>query len=162
MPGKRLFLIDAHALCYRSYFAIKSLSNSKGQATNAVYGFVNTLRKILREYEPDYMAVCFDVGKKTKRQERFAEYKIQRPSMPDDLISQIPLIKEVVEAFNLPVVEKEGYEADDVIATLAKQFAKQGIETVIVSDDKDMYQLLGPNVKIFSVRKVLIRSTSPI
>lgn len=150
---KRLFLIDAHALCYRSYFAIKSLSNSKGQATNAVYGFVNTLKKILREYEPHYMAVCFDVGKKTKRQERFAEYKIQRPSMPDDLISQIPIIKEVVEAFNLPVVEMEGYEADDVIATLVKQFAQKGIEAVIVSDDKDMYQLLGPKVKILSTRK---------
>src|SRR3990167_8611894 len=100
MPAAKLFLIDAHALCYRSYFAIRSLTTSKGQATNAVYGFVSTLRKILREYKPEYMAVCFDVGKKTHRQEKFAAYKIQRPKMPDDLISQIPIIKTVVEAYH--------------------------------------------------------------
>jgi len=153
MPHPKLFLIDAHALCYRSYFAIKGLSTKKGQATNAVYGFVSTLKKILREYKPQYVAVCFDVGKKTFRQEKFADYKIQRPSMPADLISQIPLIKEVVRAYNLPVLEYEGYEADDLIATVARQMVKKDVEVVVVSDDKDMYQLLNGKIKIFSVRK---------
>ena len=92
MSQDKLFLIDAHALCYRAFFAIKSLSNSKGQATNAVYGFLNILRKILREYDPTHIGVCFDTGKNTLREEKFGAYKIQRPKMPDDLISQIPWI----------------------------------------------------------------------
>ncbi len=153
MPAAKLFLIDAHALCYRSYFAIRGLTTSKGQATNAIYGFVSTLRKILREYKPRYTAVCFDVGKKTHRQEKFAAYKIQRPTMPDDLISQIPIIKKIVEAYHLPVFECAGFEADDVIATIVHQVSKSDLDIVIVSDDKDMYQLMSENVKIFSVRK---------
>src|SRR3989338_1604483 len=124
MSESQLFLIDAHALCYRSYFAIRSLSTSYGQPTNAVYGFVSTLRKILREYKPEYMAVCFDTGKKTHRQERFTEYKINRPVMPDELISQLPIIKEVVLAYGLPIFELEGFEADDVIATIAHRIPK--------------------------------------
>ncbi len=154
MPlSPKLFLIDANALCYRSYYAIKGLSTKKGQATNAVYGFINTLKKILREYKPEYMAVCFDVGKKTLRQEKFAEYKIQRPPMPMDLVSQIPVIKEVLRAYNLPVLEYEGYEADDIIATVAKKMERKNIEVVVVSDDKDMYQLLNGKIRIFSIRK---------
>ena len=126
MAAERLFLIDAHTLCYRSFFAIRNLKTSKGQATNAVYGFVNTLKKILRDFKPEYMAVCFDSPKRTHRQEKFAEYKIQRPSMPDELTSQIPIIKEVVEAFNLKILEMGGFEADDLIATLAKKYTKKG------------------------------------
>ncbi len=153
MPKAKLFLIDAHGLCYRSYFAIKGLSTSSGQATNAVYGFTNTLRKILRDFKPEYLAVCFDVGKKTRRQERFAEYKIHRPSMPEDLISQLPLIKDVVSAFRLPIFELEGFEADDVIATIAQKVSKEDIETVIVSADKDMLQLVDRRVKVWNVQK---------
>ena len=153
MPEPRLFLIDAHALCYRSYFAIKELSTSYGQATNAVYGFLNTLRKIQRDFHPPYMAICFDVGKKTRRQEKYAEYKIHRPSMPQDLISQIPLIKEAVAAYNLASFELEGFEADDVIATIATKISKKGVEVIIVSGYKDMLQLVDDNVKIFSIRK---------
>lgn len=153
MPRAKLFLIDAHTLCYRSYFAIQNLSTSKGQPTNAVYGFVATLRKILKTYQPDYLAVCFDAGKKTHRQEKFAAYKIQRPSMPLDLIGQLPLIKEVVKAYNLSIFEEEGFEADDIIATLAIEFSQQGVEVVIVSEDKDMYQLLNDSVMFFSARK---------
>src|SRR3989338_316077 len=89
MPDAKLFLIDAHALCYRAFFAIKGLTTSRGQPTNAVYGFLNTLRKILREYNPEYMAVCFDVKGKTNRHTQFAQYKIHRPVMPDELTSQI-------------------------------------------------------------------------
>ncbi|MCK5581022.1 MAG: DNA polymerase I [Candidatus Omnitrophica bacterium] len=153
MSSSRLFLIDAHALCYRSYFAIKGLATSKGQATNAVYGFISTLKKILRDYEPTHMAVCFDVKARTHRQEKFEEYKIHRPKMPDDLITQLPLIKEVVEAYNLPIFELGGFEADDIIATIVENIKKDNLEVVIVSDDKDMFQLVGDKVKVFSARK---------
>ena len=152
MPDTQIFLIDAHALCYRSYFAIRNLANSKGQATNAVYGFLATLKKILRDHKPEYLAICFDAGKKTQRQEKFAKYKIHRRPMPDDLVSQIPLIKEVVAAYHWPVFEAEGFEADDIIATLAKKLSAKA-EVVIVSDDKDMLQLLSDRVKVFSIRR---------
>jgi len=145
-------LIDAHALCYRSFFAVKSLTTSRGQPTNAVFGFINTLRKILRDCKPTAIAVCFDVGKKTHRQERFAQYKIHRPPMPDALISQIPLIKELVLAYNMPVFELEGFEADDVIATISRKVKGKDTEVVIVSGDKDMVQLVGDEVKIFDYR----------
>ena len=164
MPDSQLFLIDANALCYRSYFAIKGLSTRNGQATNAVYGFLSTLRKILREYKPRYFAVCFDVGAKTHRQKKFAEYKIQRPPMPDDLVSQLPLIKEVISGYNLPIFEQEGFEADDMIAAIAEKATKENPdwEVVIVSDDKDMFQLVNQKVKIFSIRKNRILSYEDI
>lgn len=153
MPESQLFVIDAHALCYRSYYAIKSLSTRQGQATNAVYGFIATLKKILRDYQPEYLAVCFDSPAKTRRQQKFAEYKIHRPAMPDDLVSQIPIIKEVVRAYNLPIFEKDGFEADDLIATIAKKISSKNMTIVIVSDDKDMFQLVNKKVKVLSVRK---------
>lgn len=156
MTKSRLFLIDAHALCYRSYFAIPNLSTSKGQATNAVYGFVNTLRKILRDHSPEYIAVCFDEGRKTHRQEKFAQYKIQRPAMPDDLITQIPIIKDIVEAYNLPCFSKEGFEADDIIATIAAKVSENDLSVVIVSDDKDMMQLVNDSIKTLGVRKDIL------
>ncbi len=146
-------MIDAHALCYRSFFAIKDLSTSKGRQTNAIYGFVNTLRKILRDHRPEYMAVCFDSPGKTHRQEKFNAYKIQRPVMPRDLIDQIPVIKEAVAAYNLALFESPGFEADDIIATIARAAMKKDIEVVIVSDDKDMYQLAGERMSFFSARK---------
>ncbi len=153
MSVPRLFLLDANALCYRSFYAIRGLATSTGQPTNAVYGFTNTLRKIIKDFSPEYMAVCFDVGKKTHRTEKYAQYKVQRPPMPEDLAGQIRSIKDVVEAHNLPILEREGYEADDLIATAVEEFKDQGVEIVIVSDDKDMYQLLGPGVKVYSIRK---------
>ena len=153
MAKKTLFLIDAHALCYRSFYAIKELSTSKGQATNAVFGFVNTIKKILKDFKPDYLAVCFDSPKKTLRQQRYANYKIQRPIMPDDLISQMPIIKQAVEAFNFASYEADGYEADDIIATLSKKFKNNDLEVVIVSEDKDMFQLADKNIKFYSSRK---------
>ena len=146
-------MIDAHALCYRSFYAIRDLSTSKGQQTNAIYGFVNTLRKILREYHPEYMAVCFDSPGKTHRQEKFNAYKIQRPAMPRDMIDQMPIIKDVVAAYNLALFESPGFEADDIIATIAHMAKDKNIEVVIVSDDKDMYQLAGARMSFFSARK---------
>jgi len=155
-------LIDAHALLYRSYFAIRNLNTSRGQATNAAFGFLNTLRKILRDYHPQYMAVCFDAGKKTLRQEKFKNYKIHRPSMPDDLISQIPLVKEIVQGYHLPVFELEGFEADDLIATLTREAQRHDLEVVIISDDKDMMQLVNEKVKIFSARKEAMLGTQDV
>ena len=146
-------MIDAHALCYRSFYAIKDLSTSKGRQTNAIYGFVNTLRKILRDHKPEYMAVCFDSPGKTHRQEKFNAYKIQRPAMPRDMIDQMPIIKEVVAAYNLALFESPGFEADDIIATIAHAAKDKNIEVVIVSDDKDMYQLAGERMSFFSARK---------
>ena len=162
MPKSRLFLIDAHALCYRSFFAVKSLTTSYGQPTNAVVGFLNTLKKILKDYQPEYIAACFDVGKKTHRQEKFSEYKVNRPSMPDDLISQIPLIKQLVLAHNIPFFELEGFEADDVIATISRKAAKKDVEVMIVSGDKDMVQLVDDHIKIFDYRKGEIIDTQKV
>ncbi|MBN1870312.1 MAG: DNA polymerase I [Candidatus Omnitrophica bacterium] len=149
MAKRKLFLIDGHALCYRCFFAIKALATSKGQPTNAVYGCVRIIRNILQKHRPDYMAVCFDSKEKTRRQEKFAEYKIHRPPMPDDLRSQIPVIKDIIQAFRIPVFEFAGFEADDIIATITLKCMKKDLEVVIVSDDKDMYQLAANHVKFF-------------
>ncbi|MDP3143722.1 MAG: DNA polymerase I, partial [Candidatus Omnitrophota bacterium] len=148
MPSRKLILIDANSFCYRAFYAIKELATSYGQPTNAVYGFVNMLRKILKENNPDYMGICFDVGKKTFREKKFSEYKIHRQPMPDDLKSQMPIIKEVISAFNLPMLELEGYEADDVIATVARRLAGRDVEVEIVSGDKDILQLVDKNIKV--------------
>ncbi|MBF0532422.1 MAG: DNA polymerase I [Candidatus Omnitrophica bacterium] len=150
---KTLYLIDGHTLCYRSFYAIRELTNSIGQPTNAVYGFVNILRKIIRDFAPEYLAVCFDAGKKTHRQATYAEYKIQRPSMPEELRSQIPLIKQVVDGFNVPIFEMEGFEADDIIGTLTQQASAVKMDVVVVTEDKDLFQLAREGVRIYSARK---------
>ncbi len=151
--SNRLFIIDAHGLCYRAYYAVKSLTNFKGQATNAVFGFCNILRKLLRDLNPTHIAVCFDVGKDTHRSKKFADYKAQRQAMPDDLVSQMSMIHDLVKAFNIPIYQQEGYEADDMMASLAKKFASPVTEVVIVTEDKDMSQLVGGAVKIYSSRQ---------
>lgn len=153
MSQQRVCLIDGHAFCYRAFFAVRELRNSKGQPTNAVFGFMNILRKIRKEFSPEYMAVCFDVSKKTNRHEKYAQYKIQRPSMPEDLALQLPVIKELLRAYRIPIFEKEGFEADDIIATLACRFKGPGREVIIASDDKDMYQLVGEGVAVYSSRR---------
>ncbi|MFA4889007.1 MAG: DNA polymerase I [Candidatus Omnitrophota bacterium] len=153
MAHKQLVLIDATAFCYRAFFALKGLSTSFGQPTNAVYGFINILNKVLKEKKPDYLGICFDVSRDTFRQKKFAAYKIQRAPMPDDLKSQIPLIKEVVRAFGLLICEKEGFEADDIIAALAGKAKAAGLFTTIVSSDKDILQLVDEHTLVFSPHK---------
>lgn len=153
MSLAKTFLIDGHALCYRAFYGVTSLANSKGQATNAVYGFINTLRKILKEHNPSHIAVCFDTGKKTIRQEKFKEYKIQRPSMPEGLIGQLPIIKDVLRAYRIPIFELDGYEADDLIATIVHKLKGNGGQIVIASDDKDMFQLVDENISMYSFRQ---------
>ena len=153
MTKPKLFLIDATALCYRAFYAIRNLSTSFGQPTNAIYGFINMLNKILKEKNPQFLAVCFDVSRDTFRLKKFAEYKIKRPPMPDELSSQIPLIKEVISAYGVTIFEQEGYEADDIIATLARKAKEEGISTTIVSSDKDMLQLVDEDTAVFSPYK---------
>jgi len=153
MSKKRLYLIDATAFCYRAFYALSSLSTSFGQPTNAVYGFVNILNKILKEKKPDYLGVCFDVSRDTFRKKKFAEYKVQRPAMPEGLSGQIPLIKEIVSAYGISIFEKAGYEADDIIATIAKKAKEMGLSTIIVSSDKDILQLVEGDTVVFSPYK---------
>src|SRR3989338_2524099 len=141
MKEKKVFLIDGNSYCYRAFYAIRSLANSKGQPTNAVYGFVTMLNKLIKEEEPAYLAVSFDLKGPTFRHKKFEDYKIHRKPMPDDLISQMPIIKEVVRAYNVPIFEVEGFEADDVLATMVEKMAGLGLEIYIVTGDKDALQL---------------------
>ena len=149
----KVFLIDGSSYIYRAFFAIGHLSNSKGFPTNAIYGFTNMLLKVLRDRGAEYAALAFDAPGPTFRHEVFGEYKANRPSMPEDLRIQIPFIKEIVSALRLPILEKEGYEADDLIATLARKLEREGTETVIVSGDKDLMQLISSHVTMYDPMK---------
>ena len=144
-----LYLIDGSGYLYRAFFALPPLATTTGMPTNAIYGFVTMLQKVVRERRPDYLAVVFDEKGPTQRHAQFKEYKAQRRPMPDSLSQQIPYIHRAVEAYAIPVVKLEGYEADDLIGTLAVQAAGKGFEVVIVSPDKDMFQLLSPSIRIF-------------
>ncbi len=153
MRKECVYLIDATAFCYRAFYALKGLNTSFGQPTNAIYGFVSILNKILKAEKPKYLAICFDVSRDTFRAKKFAQYKVQRPPMPDGLSSQIPLIKEVVRAYNLTIFEKEGFEADDIIASLAKKAKHHGFGVTIVSSDKDILQLVDESTLVLSPYK---------
>jgi DNA polymerase-1 len=147
----RLFLVDAYALIYRAFFAFinRPLTNARGENTSAPWGFVNFLLRIRGEYQPDYMAVVFDSGM-SKREEMYPEYKATREKMPDELRESLPRIYQLLEAFHDPVVKVDGFEADDVIGTLAAQAVDRGLEAVIVSGDKDFYQLIRPGVSLLN------------
>ncbi len=151
--AERFYILDGSAFAYRSYHAIRNLTNSEGKSTNAVYGFTRILIKLLREQDPAYIVAAFDAPGKTFREELYPEYKATRDAMPEDLVEQLPLIDEVLEVFNIPVLRVEGVEADDVIGTLARQAAEQGMEVVIVTGDKDMLQLVTDSVKVFDPYK---------
>lgn len=143
MPNKKcLFLVDGMSNIFRSYYAIRGLSNSKGVPTNAIYGFTVTLRKMMKDHRPDYLGVVLDSKEKTFRQEQFAAYKAHRPDMPEDLVAQLPYIMRVCEALRVPVVRMPRYEADDIIGALARQATEAGLQTVIVTNDKDLAQLV--------------------
>ncbi|MFH2011400.1 MAG: DNA polymerase I [Pseudomonadota bacterium] len=149
----RLFLIDGSSYIYRAYFAIGHLSTSSGLPTNAIFGFCNMLLKVIKDHKPDHMAVIFDAKGPTFRHEMYDQYKANRPSMPDALQPQIPHIKKIVDGFNIPVLEMEGFEADDVIGTIAKESEKKGVEVVIVTGDKDMLQLITENTTTLDTMK---------
>jgi len=153
MAEKSLFLIDANAFCYRAFYALKGLRTSNGQATNAVYGFISILNKILKEQKPDYIICCFDVSRRTFRSAKLSQYKMNRQAMPDDLVSQIPFIKDIIRAYGIPIFEKEGFEADDIIAHLAKSVSSKQIPVTIVSSDKDILQLVNDKISVFNPYK---------
>lgn len=147
MDGK-LVLVDGHSILNRAFFGIPDLTNSEGLHTNAVYGFLNILFKILDEEQPDYLTVAFDVHAPTFRHKMYDAYKGTRKPMADELRQQVPLMKEMLTAMGVTIVEKEGYEADDLLGTIAKQSEAQGLEVSIVSGDRDLLQLASDHIKI--------------
>ncbi|HYS55693.1 MAG TPA: DNA polymerase I [Thermoanaerobaculia bacterium] len=144
-----LFIIDGSNNVYRSYFAIRGLTNSAGLATNAVYGFTQTLKKLLNDHKPDSIAVAFDIGSSKTRHEAFADYKKDRRPMPDDLSVQLPFVNEVLEGFHIPVIGVEDWEADDLIGSLACTARDRGYDVVIATSDKDFFQLVGDGIRFF-------------
>ncbi len=151
MERKRLFLLDAMALIYRAYFAMIKTPriNSKGQNTSAILGFTNTLFELLQKEQPTHIGVAFDSRGPTIRHEAFADYKATRDAMPEDISESLPWIRKMIEAFNIPSVELEGYEADDLIGTLAKRASEEGFEVFMMTPDKDFGQLVSDRIKIY-------------
>ena len=148
---KKLFLLDAYALIYRAYYALNKNPriNSKGLNTSAILGFANTLWEVLSNENPDYIGVVFDPKGGTFRNEFYPAYKANREKTPEDISLSIPYIKELIRAFNIPVVLVENYEADDVIGTLAKQAEKENLLTFMMTPDKDFGQLVSENIKMY-------------
>ncbi len=157
MARKKLIVIDGHSLAYRAFYALPlydqrgkaSFSTSKGEHTNAVYGFANTLIKTWNEEKPDYIAVAFDTGR-TFRDDRYADYKATRAKMPDELTPQIDRIVQLVEAFGIPAVTADGYEADDILGTLARRAAADGLDVLIITGDTDAFQLIDRRVRVLT------------
>ncbi len=149
--SKKLFLLDALALVFRAYYALirNPRITSKGRNTNAQFGFTNTLIELINNQKPSHMAVCFDTHAPTERHTDFADYKANRQEAPEDLLDALPDIKRIIEGFNVPVIELDGYEADDIIGTLAKQASKEGYEVFMVTPDKDYGQLVSDTIKIY-------------
>lgn len=148
---KKLILIDGNAIIHRAFHALPPFKTSSGELVNAVYGFASILLNILNNEKPDFIAVAFDVKKKTFRDELYTEYKATRVKAPQELYDQIPRIKELVSAFKIPIFEKEGYEADDVLGTLAKQADKKNINTYIVTGDLDTLQLVTDKTRVMAL-----------
>lgn len=152
---KKLVLIDSNALIHRAYHALPPLTTKKGELVNAVYGFTSVLLNVLAKFKPDYIAATFDLKEPTFRHKEFKDYKATRVKAPDDLYEQIPRVKEVVGAFNIPIAEKVGYEADDLIATFARRAEKlhPDVEVIVVTGDLDTLQLVDDKIKVFALRK---------
>ena len=146
--SKKLVLIDGHSILNRAFYGLPMLTNSEGTHTNAVYGFLNILFKILEEEKPDFLAVAFNVHAKTFRHKMYEAYKGTRKPMPEELREQVPLMKEVLRAMHVEILEKEGFEADDVLGTLARKAEAEGIEVALVSGDRDLLQIASDHVKI--------------
>ncbi|MCX6811252.1 MAG: DNA polymerase I, partial [Candidatus Berkelbacteria bacterium] len=157
MPKKRkLVLIDGHAIIHRAFHAMPHLTTPKGELVNGVYGFSMILLNVLREIKPTHIVVALDIGGETVRHKIFEDYKAHRIKAPDEMNNQVPRIKEVLSAFNIPAYERKGFEADDIIGTLAHQAEKyKYLETFIVTGDLDTLQLVSPKTKIFTMRRGL-------
>jgi DNA polymerase-1 len=152
---KKLFLLDAYALIFRSYYAFISnpMKNSKGLNTSTAFGFTITLDDVLKNQKPSHIAVAFDPAGPTFRNEVFPAYKANRQETPEDIKTAVPYIKKIIEAYNIPVIESQGFEADDVIGTLSKQAEKEGFKVYMMTPDKDYYQLVSENIVLFKPRK---------
>ncbi len=150
--NKRLLIIDGHSLLYRAFHALPPLSNKNGQLTNAVYGFLLILFKAIKDVQANYIVACFDTKKPTFRHEKFEEYKAGRAVMPDGIISQMPIMKDVLKALNVPIFEKEGFEADDLVATIATKNQDQA-DIFILSGDLDNLQLVNEKIKLYTMGK---------
>ncbi len=154
---KRLIVIDGNALVHRAYHALPPLTIKKGELVNAVYGFLLVFFRVLKEFQPDYVVATFDLPGPTFRHKKFKEYKAKRVKAPDDLYEQIPKIKNILREFNIPIFEKQGFEADDLIGTIAFQAPRKqaypAIETIIVTGDLDALQLINKNTKVFALRR---------
>jgi DNA polymerase-1 len=152
---EHLLLVDGHSLAYRAFYALPldNFSTSSGQPTNAVFGFTSMLINAIKDEKPTHLAIAFDVSRETFRREMFAEYKANRAKSPDEFRSQLPLITEVIEAMQIPGIQVKGYEADDIIATLAKQGEKKGMRVSILTGDRDSYQLVNDSITVLYARK---------
>src|SRR5258708_1893255 len=140
---QRLMLIDGHAMIHRAYHAVpETLTTKKGEVVNATFGFTSLLIKALNEIKPEYIAVTFDRPTPTFRHQQFAPYKAHRPTLPENMRPQFGRIREVVEAFGIPIYEKDGFEADDVLGTLARQATALGVDTIILTGDMDTLQIV--------------------
>ena len=144
----KIVLIDGHSMLNRAFYGVPDLTNAKGLHTNAIYGFLNILFKILEEEKPDYLTVAFDVHAPTFRHEMYKEYKGTRKPMPEELRQQVPVMKQVLEAMGVLIVEKAGLEADDILGTIAKRSEAEGIEVALVSGDRDLLQIATDHIKI--------------
>lgn len=153
---KKLYLVDAPNMFFRAYYAIRPLSNSRGIPTNALYGYLSMTVKLLKEIKPDYLAYCFDTAEPTFRDELYEGYKANRDEMPDDLSQQMPYFHKITECLGIPIFEKSGVEADDLIGSLATFGRKHDLEVMIVSGDKDFAQLVDPFVKLYDTMKDVV------
>lgn len=154
---KCLIIIDSNSVIHRAYHALPPLTTKKGEVVGAVYGFLLVFLKAVREFQPDFIAACFDFPAPTFRHKKFKEYKAKRPPAPKELYQQIPKVKEILKRFNVPIFEKEGFEADDIIGTISRLAPKKQIlpkvETIILSGDLDTLQLVNPQTKVYSLKK---------
>ena len=146
----RLIIFDSNSVIHRAFHALPPLTTKRGEVVGAVYGFLLVFLKAIKEFQPDFVAACFDVKGPTFRHEKYEQYKAQRPKAPDELYLQIPMVKDVLKSFGVPVYEKQGFEGDDLIGTIAKL---SPTETIIISGDSDNLQLIDDKIKVYTLRK---------
>ena len=162
MKERTIYLVDGTYNLFRAYHATPRLTTSKGMPTNAVYAFVQILRKLIADEDPRYLAVAFDTEAPTFRHESFVDYKAHREPMPEDLIEQMPWARKACAAMGIPILEMDGYEADDLLATIAQRAAEQGYHCVIVTSDKDLYQLVNDKISIMNPAKGIVMNAKTV
>ncbi len=155
--GKRLIIIDSNSVIHRAFHALPPLTNKKGEVVNAVYGFLLVFLKAVKDFNPDFIAACFDFPAPTFRHKKFKKYKAKRAAAPEELYSQIPKVKKVLKSFGVPVFEAKGFEGDDVIGTISRSFSEKQLllkpESIILSGDLDVLQLVNKNTKVYNLKK---------